>query len=311
MSVYEVLNREAASSPLGASKLFVCKAIIKKGGRITADDLARTWIEEMDPRRFFLSEQLALSRVISGIHPSEAGIRGIPDVAATMMIPPIGLINACDSEAAALDAFDVAGIFEEGYSRDSAGIVAAAVAEAVKSESTVNSVVNAAMSYARYEENRIAIQKAINLAKGCTDTSKLTEKLYEKLLVEDPLIKFVRKLAPFLPEDATVSFDVREQIPCALAMFYVAKGDPKETIIGCVNFGRDCDTIAGIAGGIAGAFKGVDEIPKEWIEIVTKANPDVDLIDISEKIYKIVKGIIMPKLKAQLGSLEKLINMRA
>lgn len=40
----------------------------------------------------------------------------------------------------------------------------------------------------------------------------------------------------------------------------------KEAIIGPVNHGGDADTIAALTGGIAGAYYGADNIPKEWVE---------------------------------------------
>lgn len=38
-----------------------------------------------------------------------------------------------------------------------------------------------------------------------------------------------------------------------------------EAILGAVNHGGDADTIAAIAGSLAGAKFGYDKIPKEWI----------------------------------------------
>ena len=40
--------------------------------------------------------------------------------------------------------------------------------------------------------------------------------------------------------------------------------------IGAVNHGGDADTIAGIAGSIAGAKFGYENIPKRWVEKLDK-----------------------------------------
>jgi hypothetical protein len=56
--------------------------------------------------------------------------------------------------------------------------------------------------------------------------------------------------------------------------------------LGGVNFGRDCDTIPGIAGSIAGALHGIDAIPADWVSTVRDANPEPDLDKIMLGMYK-------------------------
>ena len=54
---------------------------------------------------------------------------------------------------------------------------------------------------------------------------------------------------------------------------HLADGDPVETILGCANFGRDADTIATMAGAIAGALRGAQQLPVDWVAAVRAANP--------------------------------------
>ena len=44
----------------------------------------------------------------------------------------------------------------------------------------------------------------------------------------------------------------------------------RECVLKAVNLGRDTDTVAAIAGGLAGLEYGYDEIPKEWIEVIAR-----------------------------------------
>jgi ADP-ribosylglycohydrolase len=44
----------------------------------------------------------------------------------------------------------------------------------------------------------------------------------------------------------------------------------KECMLKAVNLGNDTDTVAAIAGGLAGLFYGYDEIPQDWIEVLQK-----------------------------------------
>lgn len=42
----------------------------------------------------------------------------------------------------------------------------------------------------------------------------------------------------------------------------------RDTILKAVNLGGDTDTIAAVAGGIAGTLYGYDDLPKEWIDVI-------------------------------------------
>ena len=43
------------------------------------------------------------------------------------------------------------------------------------------------------------------------------------------------------------------------------------------NFGRDCNTIACMAGYIAGAYRGIAAIPGQWVSTYLEANLDPNL----------------------------------
>ena len=44
----------------------------------------------------------------------------------------------------------------------------------------------------------------------------------------------------------------------------------KEALLKAVNLGEDTDTVAAIAGGLAGLFYGYDSIPADWLEVIQK-----------------------------------------
>ena len=44
----------------------------------------------------------------------------------------------------------------------------------------------------------------------------------------------------------------------------------KKAIVTAVNYGGDADTIGAITGGLIGARKGIDSIPKEWLAALPK-----------------------------------------
>ena len=56
----------------------------------------------------------------------------------------------------------------------------------------------------------------------------------------------------------------------------------KECVLKAVNLGEDTDTVAAIAGGLAGALYGYDSIPQEWKDILIKRDY---LESLCEKAY--------------------------
>lgn len=44
----------------------------------------------------------------------------------------------------------------------------------------------------------------------------------------------------------------------------------KECMLKAINLGDDTDTVAAIAGGLAGLYYGYEEIPKDWLAVIKK-----------------------------------------
>jgi hypothetical protein len=63
-----------------------------------------------------------------------------------------------------------------------------------------------------------------------------------------------------------------EELPIALGLLIVARGDFDTAVIAGANYGRDCDSIAGMAGAIAGALHGIRAIRPAWVERIDAAN---------------------------------------
>lgn len=63
-----------------------------------------------------------------------------------------------------------------------------------------------------------------------------------------------------------------EELPVALGMLLVGDGDYRRTVLGSVNYGRDCDSIATMSGAMAGALSGEAPIPPDWSKHVSEAS---------------------------------------
>lgn len=242
---------------------------------------------------------------LKGIYDDEMRIWGGQSVNGNvMMIGPVGLLFPCDPESAFRAAVEV-GYLSEGYSVTASGIAAAAVASAMAPDATVEGVVESALAASarwrvsgprmkEWQHHReigqpveIAVEKAVALArKPNRDIWSVRQPLYDAL----PLPTFS---------------DSAHTVAVALAMFVAAEGDPRESIIGAVNYGRDCDSYASVAGSIAGAFRGAP--PAEWIKTVEEANPNLDLKWQAARITEVVAARHAAQ-KSRVEAVEKLLK---
>ncbi|HXH86978.1 MAG TPA: ADP-ribosylglycohydrolase family protein, partial [Gaiellaceae bacterium] len=106
-----------------------------------------TWIPELNREdllyhRLFLAEKWLVLKLRYGhADPRDAGIGNIVNCGAAMYIAPVGIANAGDPDGAYLEALDLSGAHQSSYGREAAGVLAAAVAESLRPEATVTSVV--------------------------------------------------------------------------------------------------------------------------------------------------------------------------
>jgi ADP-ribosylglycohydrolase len=234
-------------------------AIIKKNGRITVWDLAETWAEEIDPSKFgYLmgpQDQAIYYAIKAGVPPWEIGrYASWPAfIGTSKMIQPIGMVNACNPAQAALDALDVARLKDvrgvpTNYALEVAAGIAAAVAEALKPESSVDRIIDTAL--AQLTSVPLAeVEEGLEWAHESSDWKDLRP-LYDERYRGHRISNAVEVLSG------------------GLACFYMAKGQPKEAILYAVNLGRDTDCKAYIAGGLSGALRGIDAVPAEWVKVI-------------------------------------------
>ncbi len=247
-----------------ALKHILCDTIIKTGGYPTADAWGEEWLNQEE---LFLSRRLFWIPVMNGfwklrgegIAPREAGHGNMASSSSAMCISPMGIINAGSPRQAVLETYEVASLIHHNFCRDAACSMAAAVAAAFDPKASVDSILEAAVTYLSPQSAHImreAITATLALVREAQNYEAFRERFYNEHM---------------LPNIAIA--DSRETVPVALALFYLAAGDPQQTIIFGANFGRDADTIASMAGAIAGAFKGASAIPPTWIEKVKAENP--------------------------------------
>ncbi|MFG2331217.1 ADP-ribosylglycohydrolase family protein [Streptomyces sp. NPDC048604] len=252
------------------------------------------WIPELEAealplQRIFLAEKWLVTRLHYGhVDPREAGNGNIVNCGAAMYMAPVGLVNAANPAGAYAEALDVAGAHQSSYGREAAGVFAAAVAAACAPGATPRSVVDTALEYAK-DGTGAAIEAAAEAAARHTD--------FESALV--PLRAAVAPFDTVGPDYRSPSLGARrpsrlhaiEELPVALGMLLVGNGDYRHTVLGAVNYGRDCDSIATMAGALVGALRGEPAVPADWAKQIAEASrldlhaPATALAEVAHEVF--------------------------
>ena len=231
--VYHAHHRPPGMSEDGHERHRLCaSAITRKKGRITIIDLAQTWLDDIDPEKFgYLmgpQDQVIYHAIKAGIPPWDIGrYASWPAfIGTSKMMMPVGMVNACNPEQAAQDALelgrlkDILGV-KGNYALEVAVGVAAAAAEALKPDATVERIIATALSYLSMTPRK-EVEQGLEWARNVSSWKELRPLYQEKY-------------------DGHPNSNAVEVLSGGLACFLVAEGDPKQAILYAVNFGRDTD----------------------------------------------------------------------
>ncbi|MFF8605226.1 ADP-ribosylglycohydrolase family protein [Streptomyces sp. NPDC015346] len=233
------------------------------------------WIPELEAealplQRIFLAEKWIVARLHYGhADPREAGSGNIVNCGAAMYMAPVGLVNAANPAGAYAEALDVSGAHQSSYGREAAGVFAAAVAAACTPGATPESVVDASLALAK-DGTRSAIEAVAEVAARHSDFESALIPLRSAVAPFDTVGPDYR--APSLGARRPSRLHAIEELPVALGMLLVGGGDYRRTVLGSVNYGRDCDSIATMAGALVGALRGEAAVPSDWSKQVAEAS---------------------------------------
>ncbi len=243
-----------------------------------ADDLVPlmmnhvTWIPELEKEtvpilRVFLAEKWLVTRLYYGhVDPREAGVGNVVNCGAAMYMAPVGIANAGDPLGAYREAVEIGGAHQSSYGREAGAVFAAAVASAMATDATVDSVLAAALDLAR-DGTGAAIEAVLSAAEPGQDWRESIPLLRAAVRPFDSVGELYRQPA----QDSRRPSRLRsiEELPVALGLLKVTGGDVRGCILGATNYGRDSDSIATMSGAIAGALGGESAVPAEWAEAVS------------------------------------------
>lgn len=274
--------REAGTTEDGIERQkLMITAIMEKGDRVTAEDIRAIWLRDIKPgapngvSEAFEGKLLAMAK--SGIPARDIGkycdYAGLNSMARACH--PIGLINAGDVRGAIEDVYEVGQLYQTTNSRGLkwACVTGIGIAAATKPGATVDSVIEeifANLDERLEEDGRDEgwssdysnvnivdeIKSGLEVTKSCKDFRELREAF--DALYSGHGMTYAHSYA-------------NEVVTKGICIFKMTGGNPKEAIIAAVNFGRDTDCVAAVAGGLSGALTGAASIPEEWINQVDYA----------------------------------------
>ena len=187
---------------------------------------------------------------------------------AAMRIAPAGLVCPGDLEGAVRLAWLTSRpTHDTQIAAAGAGAIAAGVAHALEVDADVYSVAQACLWGARYGAELGARE---GRAVAGPSVARRIELAIEEALRAQGLEDALRRI------EASVGNSVMtvESVPAAVGIFVAAGGDPLDTVVGGTNIGNDTDTIAAMAGSLAGALRGIAAVPEELYETVRSVNSE-------------------------------------
>ena len=265
-----------------SSQMFaLAQALIDTHGKLTEQIWIQTLIHwsqtskhknQMGPTTRPLLQALAAGEDTSSIGRTPFSTRKLTSFGATngaaMRIAPVGLIHPGDIEAAVRLAWTTSRpTHDTQVAAASAGAIAAGVAHALLPDADVLSVMQACLQGARLGEELGAregrrvpgpsIARRIEIA---VEEALRSRSLYDAIVAIEAAIGN--------------SVMAAESIPAAVGIFVAAAGQPLDTVSAGASIGNDSDTIAAMAGALAGALRGYDAIPAQLVAQVKAANPE-------------------------------------
>jgi ADP-ribosylglycohydrolase len=215
---------------------------------------------------------------------------------AIMYIAPVGLLCAGDPLKAELMAADVTAVNQHGRPRDVAGGYAAALAACFLPGMTPERVIETALEHTRDFKHTREMRAMLDLAARCGTGEEFCERYYREII--GPVVPY--QDLQHLGGNRSVSWNSSEVLGPALAAFRLTRGSrAAEMVLMCGRIGRDADTIARVAGGLAGAYLGPSAIPEAWASYVLARNPWLRLREKAEQLAALVRRRLAEEIQAR------------
>ena len=259
----------AAGMPAGAvtddteQAVLLGRLLVSGHGTVDPRDLASAlvrWERDMAERGSLdllgPSTRRAVAAVLAGTPPDEAGATGDTNGAA-MRITPVGIATPAGDLRTLVDRVVMASSLTHntGIALAGAAAVAAAVSAGV-SGAGVAEATTVAVQAARVAARRGHWVAGADVAARLEWATRLVAGRDE-----DEAAELIYTLVG-------TSLATQESVPAAFAVLAAVPGDPWRACLLAASLGGDCDTIAAVAGAVAGACHGVGAFPAAAIAVI-------------------------------------------
>jgi ADP-ribosylglycohydrolase len=287
-AAYGWINDFVSDDPAGTDDteyaVLSARIILKYGHELTPADVTAEWRENLAEQdggfdHGGFSEMTAINNLRAGLVAPQTGTDNheMWSDGTAMRITPVGVFCAGDpQEAARLAAIDA----QVSHARD--GIycgqaIAAAVAAALV-EASWEAVIEAGLAVIPPGSwSARTITRAVDIGRRAAGLRPAVDRLYEEISL------FHYPWADVAPEATALAFGV----------LAAARGDYVDAVLAGVNVGRDADTIAAMAGGMAGALRGAEAVPQRWRDRINRVRGDcikavagTDLAELARALHR-------------------------
>ena len=262
--------------------IMLAQSLIKIG-EVTLEGVTQTliaWYDAIDGTSspcLDLATHRAVNALKSGVGPNETGLYGDTN-SVVMRVYPVGLIHPGDPAVAveeAVTACTPSHFTDVGVS--GSGAVAAAIAQALVPDVTLEEIIESAIWGAEAGLQRGAPWMGASVSRKIEFAVQMAR---DATISESDRIQNLYDLVGATPA-------IADSVPCVFGILTLADGDPVETAIYAAALSGDAATVGAIAGAIAGAWRGVDSIPLEYIELLRQVNPYYDFEETAEGLFAI------------------------
>jgi ADP-ribosylglycohydrolase len=242
----------------------------------------KVWVPERQAEmtildRLWWPEKYPWMRLVMGhADPRQAGVGNCVNCGVAMWMMPVGAMNAGDPEGAYAEATALGLAHNESFAVEAAGVMAACYAAAFAPGATVADVL-AATRLGR-DGTGAAMAACIGAAERAGSVTDFIAKARSAVAPFDQRTGHAPDDKPLA--DAEPASDLGkpsrlasiEELPVAVAALVFVAGDFHQTVRAGVFYGRDCDSIAGMACGLFGGLHGSESLPATLRAAVDRAN---------------------------------------